>query len=158
VHLCCLADGATAFKREVFQRVGYYDDNFFCWQHGPDLSIRMLGAGYKIRFGDKIVIDHFEKHVGFRPLRAFYDFRNLAWLNIKHFSLVLLPLLLLRNFVSLCALPFRQKSLRAPLHGLAGYVVGWATFLTPLRKRRVPSFAVQKKFLLHFVFNRFPNE
>ena len=152
-----IAEGSTAFKREVFERVGYYDDAFFCWQHGPDLSLRMLGAGYHIRFSDNVILDHYEKRATVRPRRAFLESRNMAWLNIKQFSPIFFPLLVARNLVSLLAIPIRQRSLFTGLCGLTGYLVGWLTFPGPLRKRRTASLGLQKSFILFYAFNRTPN-
>ncbi len=154
VNLCCFADGASVFRREVFQKAGYYDEAFFCWQHGADLSIRVLEAGYKIHFDKNIIIDHYEKQVGFRKNRAYFDLRNLAWFNVKNFSIVFFPILIARNMLSLCALPFKHRSIVALFYGLAGYVMGWLTMGIPLRKRRAASFVIQKTFVRHFVFGQ----
>jgi GT2 family glycosyltransferase len=154
--LACFPDGASVFKRSVFEKVGYYDEAFFCWQHGADLSIRCLGAGFEIHFDPEIVIDHYEQRVGFRKMRAFYDMRNLVWLNLKNFSLIFFPFLLARNTLSFLALPFKQRSLLASVYGLWGILCGWLTMMKPLQKRQVQSWKAQKIFIRHFVFDKHP--
>lgn len=150
------ADGASVFKREVFEELGYYDETFFCWQHSDDFSIRLLSKGYKIHFDKNIIIDHYMVNVGLRKIRAYLDMRNSVWFNLKHFSLIMLPLLIARNLVSLIRLPIRHRSLVALIYGLTGYTKGWLTFYIPLKKRHVAPFELQKKFLKYYLFNQHP--
>lgn len=150
------ADGGSAYKRELFQKVGYFDHDFFCWQHSDDLAIRLLNRGYKINFEKSVVIDHYEQKRGLRPIRAFLDSRNAVWFNLKHFSFFMIPFLIFRNLISISLLPIKQKSLRAFFIGVVGYITGWLTFYKPLKNRHVVSFDLQKKFLRYYLFNTHP--
>ncbi len=152
------ADGATVFKKEAFKKIGYYDSDFFCWQHSDDYSIRLLNKGYKINFAPEIIIDHYEQKRGLRKNRAYLDLRNSAWFNLKHFSLFFLPILIIRNLISLLRLPFRHKSALALLYGLSGYITGWLTLYIPLKKRSVVSFDLQIKFLKYYLINQHPED
>lgn len=157
-RLCCLGDGSSAFKREVFEKVGYYDEDFFIFQHGADLSLLALDAGYQIAFDKDVIIDHYEKKAGLRKEFACYGMRNLIQLNVKHFSLRYFPLLLIRNFLSFLALPRKHGTVLAWYYGLKGCLAGWWRLPRAIKKRRVVSPAVQRLFIRQFVFNRFPGE
>lgn len=157
--LYSFADGAVVFKREIFEKVGYYDENFFFMGHSDDLAIRILKAGYKIYFGKNIWIDHYQKTKTFRNKSvAFLTFRNAAWFNLKHFSLRYLPILLVRNSISFILLPFKQKSLIASLYGLTGYMSGWLTFYIAWKKREVAPQKIQKNFIIYYLTTKFPEE
>lgn len=152
-NLYSFADGGSVFKKEIFEKVGYYDNDFFCWQHNDDLAIRMLNKGYKINFEKTIIIDHYEKKRTFRPDFAYLSFRNFVWFNIKHFSPFFWPLLFFRNIVSFVRLPLIQKTPLACLYSLLGYLTGIITCYKAFKKREVVSLGVQKKFLKYYLFN-----
>lgn len=147
--------GACIFKKEIFQKVGYFDSDFFLWVHEEDLALRVLAAGYKIRFAEDIVIKHFEPKNGFRPQKIFYNARNKAWLRVKHFSLRYFPLLIVRDLIWLLLLPYRWRSLRTLYYGFIGYLSGWLTFWVQMKKRKVISTNVQKNYLTTSVFSGF---
>lgn len=144
--------GSSAFRKEVFEKIGYYDAHFEGPMFEDDFALRAVNAGFKIHFGKDIVIDHFEK-TGFRKKQVFLNARNKVWLNIKHFSLKFFPFLIGRDLVWLFLLPYRKGSLKALYYGLSGYLLGWLSFPTPLRKRKVVSDKIQKRFLKNYLFS-----
>jgi hypothetical protein len=48
----------VAFPREVLQRVGVFDDDFFLYYEDTDLSWRVRAAGYAIRYEPSAVLRH----------------------------------------------------------------------------------------------------
>ena len=48
----------VAFPREVIQRVGVFDDDFFLYYEDTDLSWRVRAAGYSIRYEPSAVLRH----------------------------------------------------------------------------------------------------
>ena len=46
-------------KREVFQKIGVFDERFFIWFEEVDLCLRARGAGYKILYSPQIKIIHY---------------------------------------------------------------------------------------------------
>ena len=145
--------GGAVFRKELFNKVGYFDEDFFLWGEEDDLALRVLDAGYKIHFEKSIIINHYEKTGRLRKKQIFFNARNKAWLNIKHFSLKFIPLIVLRDLVWILLLPYRKKSLAAIWYGLRGYISGYLTLWTPLRKRKVVSSEVQKKFVRFYLFS-----
>jgi len=143
--------GSSAFKKELFEKIGYYDADFFGPVFEDDFALRTVNAGYKIYFDKNIVINHYEKG-GWRKRQIFLNARNKAWLNIKHFFLIFFPLLIVRDLVWIFLLPYRKKSIKALYYGIIGYCSGYFNFLTPLRKRRVVSYETQKKFIKNYLF------
>ncbi len=152
------AGGACAFRRDIFEKIGYYDDSFFLWGHEDDLALRAMDKGYKIHFVKDIIIEHYNKDIKIRPKKLFLTFRNKAWLNIKHFSLWLWPLHILRDF-SFIISPHKGNSYsKKVFYSFLGYIVGYLLFFIPLSKRKVVSFSVQKKFLKHYLLGRYEDK
>lgn len=147
------AGEASVFKREIIDRVGNYDEDFFCWYHEVDFAIRVVNQGYTIQFGSDIIVDHYASTMQIRPFALYLSFRNMAWFTIKHFNIVVMPLIVLRNILTIAYLPIRKGSLKALYYGFVGYLVGWLTLLTPLKKRKVISLNVEKDFLKFYLFN-----
>jgi GT2 family glycosyltransferase len=50
---CCML-----FKRECFEKVGYFDDNYFLYYEDADLSERVKNAGYDIFYAPNAVLFH----------------------------------------------------------------------------------------------------
>ncbi|MBI2617405.1 glycosyltransferase [Candidatus Gottesmanbacteria bacterium] len=147
--------GGTLFKREIFSKSGYYDGKFFCWMHEDDLFIRIRNAGYFAIFDPLIKIRHFDNWSKVRKLMYYLMFRNFVWLTIKHFSLWYIPLLLIRDMMTLFFLPFKKGSLAPFFYGTAGYFVGICTISIPLGKRKVVTPIIQKEYVNYYVLNKF---
>lgn len=145
--------GAVVLKKDLFDKVGYYDENFFLWGEEDDFALRALEAGYKIDAEKSIVINHYEKQNQLRKTKIFLNARNKAWLNIKHFSLRFFPLLIARDLIWILLLPYRKRAFLSLFYGLTGYLSGYLKFLVPLKKRTVVSYEIQKKFLAHYLFS-----
>ena len=45
-------------KREILQKVGFYDELYFLYHNEIDLSIRIIEAGYKIEFLENFIVEH----------------------------------------------------------------------------------------------------
>ncbi len=147
------AGGASVFRKQIFEKVGYYDQDFFCWRHELDLSIRILNAGYSIYFEENININHYDKSLSFRQEKIFLDTRNKAWFNIKYFSFYYFPVLVIRDIIWLLLLPVRHKCIYAFFFGVIGYLFGYLTFFIPLAKRQSISNKVQRLYLKALLFH-----
>lgn len=149
------AGGACAFQKKLFRKTGYYDQDFFCWFHEDDLALRIMEANYKIFFAKNIIVDHFDEVRKTRIKKLFLTFRNKAWLNIKYFSLIYFPLLILRDLSLIIMLHPSYSLAKRLIFGSLGYMYGYLSFITPFRKRQVVSHQIQKKYLKHYLFGRF---
>lgn len=147
------AGEGSVIKREVINKIGLYDDDFFCWFHEIDFAIRAINSGYVIRYAKDIIVDHYKVEGIPRPFEAFLTFRNMAWFNFKHFSIWIIPFLIARNIVTLLALLFRKKSFTVFFYAVLGYILGLLKLSVPLKKRKTVTFSVQKNFVKFYLFN-----
>jgi len=53
-----LMGSALLIRREVFEKVGLFDENFFVWFEETDLEKRAKAAGFKIVYYPKTVVSH----------------------------------------------------------------------------------------------------
>jgi hypothetical protein len=143
------------FKKNLLDKVGYYDKDFFLWGEEDDLVLRILDAGYRIEFLKDVIVNHSEKPGKLRKRQIFLNARNKAWLNIKHFSFKFFPLLIARDLVWLFFLPYRKHSLKVLWYCLTGHLLGYFSFSVPWRKRKVISLKIQKRFLKHYWLSDF---
>jgi GT2 family glycosyltransferase len=131
---------AHAIRRTVFDKVGYYPENFFYGMEEYDLSFRALDAGYIIRYTDKVVILHKESPTGRLTPK---EKRKGMWLNKTTVAWKYLPL---RYFIS-TALIWSLWYLLKSKGDLGGYFKGWAAIfrMTRTEKRRPVGLAYLKK-------------
>ena len=146
--------GASVFRKEIFLKIGYYDPDFFCWAHEDDFAIRAYVKGYKIHFEKEIVINHFEKETSvIRRDKVFYTFRNKAWVNIKHFSYHLFPLLFLKDCIwFLTFSPFKKRSsFQVLLFFIFGTLCGYFLPIKALSKRKVMPRETEKRYAHYYL-------
>lgn len=151
-HVLNFSTGACVFRKNIFSKIGYYDQDFFCWVHEDDFGLRVLNQGLNISFQKDIIINHFEKpSATLRKNLIILNARNKTWLNLKHFSIKFLPLLIARDLVWIFLLPLRRRSIKALFYGLSGYLSGWLNPFPALKKRQVIAPQVQKIFLNQYI-------
>lgn len=143
--------GATAFKKDMFNKTGMFDEDFFLWIHEDDLAIRILENGYSIQFDETITVEHHDEEAAMRPLQATLIFRNKAWLNVKYFSFLLLAVLVLRDVFWIMSYALYKRSIMAFGYAAAGYMWGYATSVRMLAKRRMIRWGLQAS-LIKFYF------
>ncbi len=86
-----ISEGAVAFRKEIFEHVGYYPAEFFLSHEGPDLAYRILNANYKIIYSPEIEVIHKVSKIQRASWRnSYYDTRNQIWLGIRNFPLLML--------------------------------------------------------------------
>lgn len=141
--------GSGIFKREVFATVGYFEDKFFCWNFEEDFTIRFLQAGWQQYFASKkeLLVDHYYKSHHFRKEQVFLITRNKVWLNVKHFSWLIMPVIFIRDMIWILLQPFRRKNWRALVYAAAGYLTGILTAPGFIKNRHVAPWWIQKQYL-----------
>lgn len=73
-------EGASAFRREAFERVGGYWPPMFIGHEGLDLALRLLEAGYDLLYSPKIQVRHLVSAEARPSSRIYYAFtRNAIW-------------------------------------------------------------------------------
>jgi hypothetical protein len=90
----------AAIKNSVLKEVGYYPEEFFLFMNEIDLSTRIIGAGYEIRYFPDIIAYHKGSMVS-RPKRdsQLMSFRNIIWYYWKYYPI---------------SVAFRRSMLRIP--------------------------------------------
>lgn len=86
----------TLFKREVFKRIGYFDESFFFYMEDADFCFRAQLAGFKGWFEPKALIYHKRMGTSKKYIKNYEAlvFRNMTMVVIKNFP----KKLLLHNF------------------------------------------------------------
>lgn len=51
-----------AVRKDVFNKIGGFDENFFIFHEGPDLCKRIRNSGYKVYFYPEAIVDALERH------------------------------------------------------------------------------------------------
>jgi GT2 family glycosyltransferase len=104
---------AALYRKDAFDAVGGFDEDFFCYFEDVDLGFRLRLAGHRARYVSTAVV----RHVGGASARTvgddfavFYGHRNLVWCFFKNMPApllaVFLPAHLLQTIFSLMtALP-----------------------------------------------------
>jgi GT2 family glycosyltransferase len=75
-----------AIRRDVFERIGGYDNKLFFMHEEVDLAKRIMNAGYEIEYNPTVVVRHKvspEHRVSWSGKRFFYDVRNRTYLHFK---------------------------------------------------------------------------
>ncbi len=83
-----IPDGCAAcFKREVIEKCGFFDEDFFLYGEDTDLGLRYVRAGYKCYYEPSAVVYHNHSAIAgeYSPLKAYYVERNRVFVLIKNF-------------------------------------------------------------------------
>ena len=118
-------EGASAFRREVFETVGLYWEPLFIGHEGYDLGLRILNHGYRILYCPSVSVCHSMSQETRSQSRPFYFYtRNYIWIAYKDHTFragvrYLAPKLLMMAFFSLRAWNPRPF-LRGVWEGISG--------------------------------------
>jgi len=86
--LMWVSGAAMAIRREIFEKIGGFDEKFFMYFEDKDLCYRVKELGYKIVINNEVKVVHF---VGKSPIlnrdrkKIYYQAQNHYWR--KHYSL-----------------------------------------------------------------------
>ncbi|CAO3407408.1 glycosyltransferase family 2 protein [Azospirillum largimobile] len=85
---------AAMYRRDCFEAVGGFDEDFFCYCEDVDLGFRIrLNGGPAVQVGDAVV-EHVSSGVSkqYGTFAQYHGVRNLVWTMVKNMPLPLLPL------------------------------------------------------------------
>ncbi|MDP4092254.1 MAG: glycosyltransferase family 2 protein [Bacillota bacterium] len=84
--------GAAIYKREMLDRIGFLDENFFAIYEDSDLSFRAQLAGYKCKFAANAVVYHkVNTTLGkFSSFYVYYGHRNVELTYLKNMPGILI--------------------------------------------------------------------
>jgi GT2 family glycosyltransferase len=126
------AGGAHAIRRSVMMEVGDYSPDFFYGMEEYDLSYRILNAGYRIVYSDKVVMLHKES-----PLGRVSNWQKLQmmWVNKSIVAWRYLPFYYFLTTAILWSIFYLTKS----KFKMKGFISGWnKIFNIPKMNKRAP--------------------
>jgi len=84
---CFYPDGcAAAFRRELIEKAGFFDEDFFLYGEDTDLGLRYRRAGANCQFQPAAVVHHIHSGTAgkYSPDKAYYVERNRWYVLIKN--------------------------------------------------------------------------
>ncbi len=123
--------GAVAYRREMLDDVGLFDESFFMYCEDVDLNWRSQLAGWKCWYTPEAVVYHKLSATGGGPIASYYTGRNTLWVIAKNYPSSLLQRYWLQILgaqwrVTLDALrSWRGEAARARLRGQIAGLMGW---------------------------------
>jgi GT2 family glycosyltransferase len=152
--------GAALYKKELFQKIGYFDEDFFAYLEDIDLGFRSQLAGYVCEFIPEAKVFHIEGGTS-RNLNDFsfgYSLRNNLFVLAKNMPLGLL--FLFSPFI----LSYQIRNLIISLENrkfkifIKSYQEFFFSFLGLLKKRREfrSSIKVSDKYILKILYKKYP--
>lgn len=86
-YIFLVTGGGGLFKREVFEKIGFFDHIFFAYFEDVDFCLRAQLVGFKAWFEPKAVIYHLHKATSNRnkSFTEYLQFRNMTQTIIKNF-------------------------------------------------------------------------
>lgn len=84
--------GAAIYRREMFEDIGLFDEDFFAYYEDIDLGMRAQLRGYKCLFVPTALVYHIHQATSDRmPTKRFiYAQRNIIFVHLKNMPLVML--------------------------------------------------------------------
>ena len=76
--------GAALYKRELFEKIGFFDEDFFAYNEDVDLSFRAQLAGFKCLYVPTAVVYHIKGGFSDNPLAFFLGTRNTLNVIVKN--------------------------------------------------------------------------
>jgi O-antigen biosynthesis protein len=105
---CCdvaaICGAAVLFRRTALDEVGAFDRDFFMYYEDVDLSCRLRGRGYRLRYEPRAVVRHAHAatSVEWSPLFCYYTARNRLLMLAKNGSV--------RAFIGACGQELRSTT------------------------------------------------
>lgn len=120
---------AAMYRRTMFEKVGGFDDDFFCYCEDVDLGFRIRLAGGRAMQVGGAVVHHVSSGVSknYGSFALYHGARNLLWIIVKNvpFPLVLLVWLLYGSvLVYLLLFRWRRRDIGAGLRGIRDGLCG----------------------------------
>jgi GT2 family glycosyltransferase len=150
--------GAAFYRKEVFEKIGLFDESFFAYLEDIDLAFRAQLAGLKCYYQPKAVCYHKRggSTISTFKFQMKLNERNAVWLRIKNYPLVLYilyqPLFFLSRLRRLFFI-WKNNGFSCFISAVAGYFEGIIKSPSILPKR----FSIQKKrqVTVKYIFNLF---
>ena len=83
IEIFSACGGASAYRREAWEAVGGFDEDFFMYCEDVDLGWRLQLAGYRAVFAPRARVYHRLSATGGGAIASFYTGRNTIWVLVK---------------------------------------------------------------------------
>ncbi len=114
-----IAEGATIFRRLVFEKVGLYPESFFITHEGPDLALRLLNEGFTINYSPEIQVIHKCDPAGKTIARMiYYNIRNEIFLSVRNYPFPKCISYIIYRILSVLLYSLKQGSIKWYILGL----------------------------------------
>jgi len=121
-------------KKEVFEKIGFFDERYFLYFEDADFNVRAQKAGFRIKIIQEKLVSHnvssSTKSLG-SPMLLRYHYRNAHLFNAKNGPLwakALLPFwsiyVILKQLLKLVIMPQKWKFSTAILAGVFDFYLG----------------------------------
>jgi GT2 family glycosyltransferase len=146
---------AALYRREAFDEVGGFDEQYFCYFEDVDLAFRLRLRGYRCVYVHSAVVRHVGSALsGYRSdFAVYHGERNAVWTFIKNMPAPLLwmylPQHIALNVATLLFYPFRGQGkvvLRAKLDALRGLPAVLRRRRLVQHGRRVDAWTLRRSF------------
>jgi len=145
-QVSAVSGAAFAIRRDVYEALGGFDEDFFLYMEDTDLSWRARLAGYKCLYVPQSVLHH-DYGLRFGPEKTFYQERNRYLMLLKGLRwqtlLILLPALGIAEVITWSFVLLRERKHRAnKLRAYAWIMTHWGQIMRSRRQtqsmREVP--------------------
>lgn len=92
---CCML-----IRREVFERIGTFDEDFFMYYEDVDFCVRAKAASYRVLYWPDAVIWHNASASSNRSFRDYYRMRNYIFILKKNYNYGIIKIFFLALFES----------------------------------------------------------
>lgn len=150
-----ISEGAVAFRKECFLKSGYYPEEFFIGQEGPDLAYRFIKNKFNIYYCGEIQVLHKCSKVQRTSWRnCYYDSRNYLWLLVRNIPLRVLPVHILYRMFTTFAYALLRGHVKWYIKGVKDGFMGMPYHLrkrNPLSKEDISKIKEIRRHQIGFI-------
>lgn len=152
--------GATIYRTEVFEDIGFFDEDFFAYNEDVDIDWRMQLAGYKIWYEKSAIVLHehsatSSKIPGFTINQVFKNLPQVFWKNVP-FPMII-PMFFKFHLVYTAFIFYQipKGGLKYALKGVGQSIILWPK---SLQKRRIiqKNKRVDNKYIKSILYHGLP--
>ncbi|KAB0668511.1 glycosyltransferase [Oryzomonas sagensis] len=130
-----ITEGAVAFRKKVFEKAGYYAEDFFLSHEGIDIALRIMNSGYEVKYCGDICLVHHHAESGRKSwYRYYYDTRNQFMVAARNFPLTYSIIYIFKGLLSTFVYSIRDRKLKYWIKGVCDGMSGLNKYLNSRNK------------------------
>jgi GT2 family glycosyltransferase len=148
----------VAIRKDVWDKVGGYDEEFFLYLNEIDMAIRVWNLGYKVVYNDRCIAYHcISKKNRASGRLIYFSVRNAVMFHFKHIPIEYIPRTLISDLLSYFTLSIIG---RCPLSWIEGVFAGIKNSKKAIRTRRIIKkeiikFYIKKTFMWQWPYKQY---